>query len=163
MSRKTRQLQIRVTVAEKRGLRARARAAGLDLSAYVLARALPDAGVRFRELVGMLADDATRRPALAEIHDLLASVVRMELADAVPEPVWTGVPPWAQNYVAALVEQAADQLRIAPPDWVGRVQPLETPHFATSLRTVRPYLLVATPVPFKRRNVFTDAGLGARV
>lgn len=65
--------------------------------------------------------------------------------------------------MAALVEQAADQKHVAPPAWVGDVAPLETPRFATELKSLRMHLLRSAPVPFKRRNIFVDTGVGIRV
>lgn len=44
---KTTQLQIRVSPAEKAAIQACARRAGMDVSAYVLSRALPGAVVEF--------------------------------------------------------------------------------------------------------------------
>jgi hypothetical protein len=41
--------------------------------------------------------------------------------------------------------------------------PLAEPYFATSLKSLREHLLVAAPIPFKRRNIFVDASVGARV
>jgi hypothetical protein len=62
-----------------------------------------------------------------------------------------------------MVEQAADQKHVAPPAWVRDVAPLDAPHFATRLKSLRQHLLRSAPVPFKRRNIFVDAGVGARV
>ena len=68
-----------------------------------------------------------------------------------------------QNYLAAMVEQAAAQRGVEPPAWVRDVPPLETPYFASGLRTLRQYLMAVSPVPFKRRNLFIDATIGDRV
>ena len=73
------------------------------------------------------------------------------------------LPAWLRNYVAAMVEQAAEQKHLAPPAWVREVTPLDEPHFATPLRGLRLHLLAASPAAFKRRNIFVDAGIGARV
>ncbi len=74
-----------------------------------------------------------------------------------------GLSPYLRNYVAAMVELAAHQRGVAPPVWVRQVPPLEEPHFATSLPGLRLTLLRASPVPFKRRNIFIDSSLGDRV
>jgi hypothetical protein len=52
---------------------------------------------------------------------------------------------------------------VTPPTWAGSVEPLDRPHFATPLRSLRLHLLRASPVPFKRRNIFVDSSVGARV
>jgi uncharacterized protein (DUF1778 family) len=161
--RKTAQLQIRVSPAEKAELRRQAARAGLDVSSYVLARAMPARAGRFANIVGQLADVNTRSHAFAELLDLLADVTPAEFPDATVGHILEPLDPWVQNYVAALVEQAARQKRVPPPAWVADIAPLAHPYFATTLRSLRTYLLAATPAVFKRRNIFTDAGVGARV
>lgn len=163
MSLKSRQLQIRVTPRQKATLKRLARGAGQDVSAYVLSRVLPAARLRFGELVQSLRNDGARRFALAELNDLLAGLAPIELPDAVAEAEMDGLSPYLQNYVAAMVEQAAHHKSVAPPAWVRGVAPLTEPHFATSLPGLRLHLLRAAPVPFRRRNIFVDSGVGDRV
>lgn len=160
---KTEQLQIRVTAVEKAALRRMARTAGLDVSAYVLSRALPNHRLRFQELVGSVAHDDERRFALAELNDLLASLTRAELSDAIGDAPVLDVAPYWQNYVAAMVEQAAHQKDISPPEWLRKVEPLTAPHFAVPLASLRLHLLCASPVAFRRRNIFVDSSVGDRV
>jgi len=163
MPSRSEQLQIRVTTAEKAALKRRARDAGLDVSAYVLARALPAADARLAGVVAALRDEDRRSYALAELHDLLGAVAPVEFAAVLGAVDVRGLAPYVQNYVAAMVEQAAHALGVAAPDWTREIPPLDEPHFATPLRSVRPYLLRAAPVAFRRRNIFADAPLGARV
>jgi uncharacterized protein (DUF1778 family) len=163
MSGRTQQLQIRVTPREKSALKRRARAAGQDLSAYVLALALPAVTTALGDILDALREGIDRRFALAELNDALASLAPFELeAAAGPIDVRALDPLW-QNYVAAMVEQAARAKGVHAPIWTRDVIPLDTPHFATTLRTLRPYLLRVSPVAFKRRNIFVDASVGARV
>jgi hypothetical protein len=46
---------------------------------------------------------------------------------------------------------------------VREVAPLEEPHFGAPLQSLRLHLLAASPVAFKRRNIFVDAAVGDRV
>jgi len=160
---KTQQLQIRIAPAQKTALRRLARAAGLDVSSYVLARLLPPEQGRFTGLLRRMGEEADRRFALAELHDLLRSCAPAQFSEAVAVADLRDLPVWLQNYVAAMVEQAAEQKELAPPVWVGNVTPLDDPHFATPLRSLRLHLLASSPTAFKRRNIFIDAGSGARV
>jgi len=160
---KTQQLQIRIAPAQKTALRRLARAAGLDVSSYVLARLLPPEQGRFTGLLRRMGEEADRRFALAELHDLLRSCAPAQFSEAVAVADLRDLPVWLQNYVAAMVEQAAEQKGLAPPVWVGNVTPLDDPHFATPLRSLRLHLLASSPAAFKRRNIFIDAGSGARV
>ena len=163
MAGKSAQLQIRVSPAQKAALRRRARVAGQDVSAYVLARALPDPRARLGEMVAALGRGADRRFALAELNDLLTELAPAEFRETVADADLRGLSPLVQNYVAAMVEQAAARKREAPPAWTRTVEPMDEPHFAVPFSRLRPHLLRAAPVPFKQRNLFVDASVGDRV
>ena len=168
MAAKSAQLQIRVTPRQKAALKRQARAAGLDVSTYVLARVLPPERDRFADLLRELGSPADHRFALAELHDFLAASPPMVFAEALQQTAFTanalaGLSPLLQNYVAAMVEQSAAQKSLMPPVWVRDVLPLDAPYFAGALRSLRQYLLAVSPVPFKRRNLFVDATIGDRV
>jgi uncharacterized protein (DUF1778 family) len=168
MQAKSEHLQIRVTPRQKAALKRHARAAGVDVSTFVLARALPPEQDHFAELLRALRDDHDSRFALAGLHDFLVACPTSAFTTAVERITFdshslTELPQWLQNYVAALVEQAADRRGLRPPAWIRDVAPLESPYFAGGLQSLRPYLIAVSPVTFKRRNLFVDSGLGARV
>ncbi len=165
MPAKSQQLQIRVSAREKAQLKRRAHAAGLDVSSYVLARALPPESERFTAILRAAAHAPSPRFALAELHDLLASLSAAAFADATDAPDRGAIDectPYLRNYVAAMVEHTAHQLGVAPPGWVHSIRPMPTPHFATPFVTLRPHLLRNAPVAFKRRNIFIDSTVGDR-
>jgi uncharacterized protein (DUF1778 family) len=159
---KSEQLQIRVTPSQKAALRRQARAAGVDVSTYVLERVLPPAEDRFADLLAALRVDDDRRFVLAELNEFLHACAALQFASAVARAPSDDLSPLMRNYVAAMVEQAADQKNVIPPDWVRDVAPLADPYFATELKSLRLHLMTASPVPFKRRNLFVDAAVGAR-
>jgi len=163
MSVKSDQLQIRVTPRQKDALKQLAEAAGQSLSEYVLSRALGEARMRLVDIVDALRQGADRRFALAELNDLLTSLSPARFAEVVAQADLRGLSPYVRNYVAAMVELAANQKGVAPPGWIQDAHPLEEPHFATELENLRLHLLREAPVPFKRRNIFVDASVGARV
>lgn len=160
---KTEQLQIRLTPQQKATLKRLARAAGTDLSHYVLSRLFPPGEDRFASLVRAVQSAEQRRFSLAELNDFLHAIPPIAFSDAVANGDVNKLTPYWQNYVAAMVEQAAAAKQVEPPAWVRDIAPLETPAFATSLRSVRMHLLRSAPVPFKRRNIFVDASIGDRV
>lgn len=162
MTPRSQQLQIRVTATEKAAIKRRARNAGLDVSAYVLARALPDLDGRVAGIVAALRDDCNLSFALAEFQDLLAELAPMDFGAALERVDVRGLTPYVQNYVAAMVEQAASAAGAAAPAWTRDIAPLDAPYFATLLRSARLYLLCVTPVAFRRRNIFTESRLGDR-
>lgn len=165
MATKSMQIQIRVTAGEKAALRRLARAARLDLSAYVLSRVFPAEQERFAGILLALrsASEADARFALAELNDFLSSIAPAFLASAVAHADLRGVSTFHRNYVAAMVEQAAGQKKVLPPAWTRDVPPMESPYFASSLKSLRFHLLCVSPIPFRRRNLFVDAGVGSRV
>lgn len=163
MGGKSQQLQIRVTPAQKAALKRAARQAGLDVSAYVLARVLPPARARVLDILKVLRDGDDHRFALADLNDLLTTLPSAHLTDLVADLRLEGLSPFLQNYVAAMVEEAAYQKGVAPPSWPSRIAPLDTPYFAVPFPSLRSHLLRAAPVPFKRRNLFVDASIGDRV
>jgi hypothetical protein len=163
MPAKTTQLQIRIAPRDKTRLRRLAAAAGLDLSSYLLARVLPDDAGRFSALTAGLRTAETPAFAFAELHDLLSRCAAVDFRALVETPPPAGLDAWRANYVAAMVETAAQRVGGTLPDWVGAIEPLSVPWFATSLRSLRPYLLRVSPPAFKRRNLYIDTTLGGRV
>jgi Protein of unknown function (DUF1778) len=160
---KTQQLQIRVMPEQKSALARLARRAGQDVSSFVLSRVLPAAALRFGEILSALGDADRERFALAELNDLLTELAPREIAEVTGDADLRGLSPYLKNYVAAMVELAAHQKGTLPPAWVREVPPPDEPHFATALESLRLHLLRASPVPFKRRNIFIDSSLGDRV
>ncbi len=159
---KSAQLQIRVASAEKAAIQRAARRSGLDMSAYVLAKVLPAHARRFQELTEACRDPQSTRFALAELNSFLAALGAGELRDAVASPL-PELTPFVANYVAAMVEYACAQHSLAPPAWTERVAPLDEPAFGSALTSLRLYLLTHSPAPFRRRNIFIDSTVGARV
>jgi uncharacterized protein (DUF1778 family) len=160
---KTTQLQIRLSPAQKTAIQRAARRVGMDMSAYVLERLLPAAALRFHELTAACAEETGVRFALAELNSLLSGLDAGELQDAVASPPQAGLPAIQANYVAAMVEYACAQRGIAPPRWAGAIAPLVSPVFGSELRSLRLHLLMHSPPPFRRRNIFIDASIGAQV
>ena len=129
----------------------------------ISSRALPAARMQLAALLEALRGDDQPGFALAELNDLLSGLTPGELAGAVEDADLSGLTPYLQNYVAAMVELAAHQREVQPPLWVHNVAPLKEPRFATSLTGLRLHLLRSAPVPFKRRNIFIDSSVGDRV
>jgi hypothetical protein len=97
---------------------------------------------------------------LAEINDLLTSASPSQI-ECLSEPSIADA--YLANYVAAMVEQAAHRRGVRPPLWTSRVAPLDQPVFATPWMALRAHLLLESPVPFRRRNIFIDSTIGDRV
>lgn len=163
MQAKTQQLQIRVTPREKATIKRLASAAGQDLSSYVLSRVVGSEPDRFSAIVRALRSDQDRAYAFAELSDFLARETRLSFRESVASVDLSGLPASVSNYVAAMVEHSAARLGVSPPAWCTTVEPGDEPFFATTLSSLRPYLLLTSPVAFKRRNIFVDSSVGARV
>ena len=160
---KTTQLQIRLTRAEKAAMQQAARLAGMDLSAYVLSRVQSPSASEFARCLAGSRELGGARVALAALHSLLVRLSAGELSEAVHAAPPGGLSPELENYVSAMVEQACANALIPAPAWTRAVAPLARPLFASSLSSLRLYLLTHSPPAFRRRNLFVDATLGAQV
>jgi len=67
------------------------------------------------------------------------------------------------NYVTAMVELAAHRTGVMPPQWADSVKPFVAPVFIDPSLKLRAHLLIASPPPFRRRNIFIDSSLGDRI
>ena len=162
-TRKSTQLQIRLTRAEKAAMQQAARSAGMDLSAYVLSRVHSPAAAEFGRCLSGCRELGEARLNLAALNSLLSRLTAGELAEAVGPPPPAGMSRRLENYVAAMVEQACANARIPAPAWAGAIAPLVEPLFGSELVSLRLYLLTHSPPAFRRRNLFIDATLGAQV
>ena len=161
-ARKSEQLQIRIGKSEKAELQRRAKAAGMSVSSWVLARTLPPKGTTFQRLVRQLGDSEAPSFALAALNDFLAALTADEFRSALAEPP-PKLSPLHRAYLAAMVEHSAS-LKCAPvPRWAVETPALERPYFASQLLALRLHLLASSPPAFRRRNLFVDASVGDRV
>jgi hypothetical protein len=98
---------------------------------------------------------------LAELNDLLTNATGPQIQSLSAPQL---ADPFLSNYVAAMVEQAAYRSgNVQPPSWTSSITPLSQPFFATPWMSLRAHLLLHSPIPFRRRNIFIDATLGDRV
>ena len=161
---KSQQLQIRVTDEEKAQIQQRATAAGLDISKWVLMQVLPPAAERFQAICTVLASNPDNRAyALADLNDFLWSLNGNVLAATVRESPRIRLAPFEANYVAAMVTHTAALKNISPPHWIRDIEPPDKPWFASSLKSLRLYLLTHSPPAFRSRNLFVDSTIGGRV
>jgi len=159
---KTEQLQIRLSVARKAALQRAAARAGLDVSAYVLARVDAPVAVEFARLVRTAGQGDGRFP-LAELNALLTRLTAGELQEAVADGIPGNLAPRMANTIAAMVETACANRQLEYPRWTQRITPLAEPVFGSGLPGLRLYLLTHSPAPFRRRNIFVDATLDDQV
>ena len=135
----------------------------MDLSSWVLSRILPDDALAFTNLCHELAVSTQTSIALAQMNDFLVRLSRRNFTVATRNFDAPALTALSANLVAAMVEQTAANLGLRAPDWVKRVKPLCTPYFATEIVALRLYLLANAPVLYRRRNLFLDSTIGARV
>jgi hypothetical protein len=166
MPAKSDQLQIRVSTEQKRRLKQLARAAGMDVSAWVLSRLLPSETERFQDLIATVdatTDDTARRLHLAELADFLRDLPAGTFRRAVREPPRAPLDPTLHNHLAGMIELAANRRGQDAPHWTRDVPASDEPAFGSSLASLRLYLLTRAPVALRRRNLFMDASIDDRV
>lgn len=161
---KSAQLQIRVSPEQKQRIKAKAEQAGEDVSQWVLHRLLPKCADELQSMIDALGHmPKTRSHVLAELHDFLVAQDTAQLDQAFDTLDVSALGPFESNYVAAMIETACANRNIPPPSWLGTISPLADPWFATTLKSLRVHLLTSSPPPFRRRNLYVDSTLGARV
>ena len=161
---KTQQLQIRISAEDKARIGARAARAGMDVSKWVLQELLPPVEQKFQMLCLELATRPDARSfTIAEFQDWFTGLTASEYKRAVRHAPEARLAPFEASYLAAMVEQAAAIQGVNPPRWTGAVKGLDTPWFASPLKSLRLYLLTHSPPPFRRRNLFIDSSVGQRV
>ena len=161
---KSEQLQLRVSRQEKEAIKRQAMLAGQDVSKWVLNRLLPREADELQRLVDQLRDLAGDQSLVrASIHDYLVALSAKSLDSAAAALDLTDLTSFESNYIAAMVEQACADKGVRPPQWLRGIPPLVKPWFASELISLRLHLLISSPPPFRRRNLFVDSTLGARV
>jgi len=102
------------------------------------------------ELLGDLLDDFRERsPTPAEKYALVSEA-----------PVWLDAETQAEcnAYLAAVAETLCREASLPPPAWTDSPPCfLHRPWFAGGFETLKALLLVESPVPFRRRNLFVSA------
>jgi hypothetical protein len=112
----------------------------------------------FQRLASQLPSDRTY--VLAELNDLLTQAPGPEIQSFSAPSIADS---YLANYVAAMVEQAAHLKAVRPPSWTTGIPPLAQPVFAVPWMSLRAHLLLESPIPFRRRNIFIDSTIGNRV
>ena len=161
---KSAQLQIRVSPEQKHRIKAKAEQAGEDVSQWVLRQLLPACADELQAMIDTLGrSPKLRSQVLAELHDYLVSFDSAQLGRAFNTLDLSELAPFESNYVAAMIETACENRNIAPPAWLSNTTPLSDPWFASNLKSLRLHLLTVSPPPFRRRNLYIDSTLGARI
>lgn len=160
---KSLQLQIRVSPREKAAIARYAKTAHMGISQWVLSKALPPGQQVFQDLFLQLKSASNPKYVLAQIHDMLNAAGADEFEQMVAQSPGVSLNDYWANYVAAMIEYTASRKGKKPPSWASRVPPLKIPVFGSDLKSLRLYLLIHSPPPFRRRNIFIDATVGQRV
>lgn len=157
-------LQVRLTLEQKSELRTRAAAAGQEISGYVVERILGGAAPEFERLLQWMLRTPESHVPYAEFTDYLRTLPAARGAElATQPPSFPRLSRLQQNHVCAAIEQRAQLWSVRPPAWVLDVAALETPHYSGDLLSLRPYLTVVAPLVWRRRGIFTEGGLAARL
>lgn len=136
----------------------------MGMSEYVLTCLFPPQKERFLKLVYQLQISEKVSYALATIHDWLQNLNPTEFENVFcQEMPLSSLSPHLQNYLAAMIEEAALRKNTLAPVWLKNIEPLTDPFFGSDLKSLRLHLLKNSPVPFRKRNIFIDATLGDRV
>ena len=142
---------------------AAAKRSGMTMSAWLLSRALPSQQLRFQQLLTAFQTNEHERNSYAELNDLLTDLSAAMFSQVLERKPVQKLSSFTWNYLTAMVELAAAQKGLAPPQWTRDIKPLAIPYFGTALKSLCLHLLIHSPPVFRRRNIFIDATLGDRV
>ena len=161
---KSQQLQIRVSAAEKALIQRKAAEAGMDVSKWVLRQILPPEAERFQALcAALISKPGDQSYTIAEFNDFFARLSEQAFSLAVNKPPRVQLPPFEENYIAAMVAHTAALKTVDAPRWIGDIKWLELPWFASPLKNLRLHLLTRSPPAFRSRNLFIDSSVGSRI
>ncbi len=133
-----------------------------DMSSWILERCIPAVQEYFLELTAQLGGSSKLSSHLfANLHDFLRELDAAQLQQLELHQPYKNT--MSYNYLAAMIEYRAEQLGVEPPRWTSWIQPYSEPYFGTDLKSLKEYLLLRSPLVFRRRNLFMDATLGDRV
>ncbi len=156
-------LQIRLSSKQKEIIRGAAKNAKTDMSSWVLAKIINNQSEEFLKVVEKLVSSQKQSYNYAEIHDLLMKLDNNVFSKTVEFSPTKELNSFQLNYIAAMVEQRAMQLSEKAPSWCSDIKSLEAPCFGTSLKSLNLYLLLNSPLAFRKRNIFIDSTVGQRV
>ena len=159
---KSEYLQIRVSRQEKHIIKESAKAAGIDMSAWILQKVLNDNSKIFIDLIGEFATQE-QSYVFAAINDFLINLNALDFEYATAIEAISELDDFRSNYIIAMILQRANQLSAPYPDWINKYRILEKPYFGSQLKSLRLYLLINSPPEFKSRNIFIDSAIGERV
>ena len=160
---KNENIQIRVSSSQKEKLKKIAKLQKMSLSEYILSISLTEiTPLEIIDLYASMAKEDDKSFHLARINELLMKC---------PKHMWEKLVSFypknldekAIAYVAGLIEQAAFIRSLSKPSWSTKIEALEEPLFASHLEKLRLYLLIKSPIPFRKRNIFIDSSVGDRV
>ena len=160
---KTDYIQIRINKKEKAKFVKLAELDNMSLSNWILNKLKIDISpVEIKIIYGQIAIASDSSYALAFLNDSLMKVPKHTWSDLV------SIKPENLNfenlcYVASMIEHAAEIRELNTPLWVNDIGALQTPYFVSTFKNLRLYLLINSPVSFRKRNIFIDASIGDRV
>jgi len=89
---------------------------------------------------------------------------KMGMVQDEPESLGWDRHPDVRAYLAAVSEALCREAGLPPPDWTQKSDYfLKEPWFAGQLENLKAILLVESPIPFRRRNLFVSANALSRV
>lgn len=156
-------LQIRLSSIQKELIRSAAKSANTDMSSWIMSKVINNQSDEFLNIVRKLISNQKQSYIYAEIHDYLMKCDSKDFSKSVEAGPTGMLDKFQLNYVAAMVEHRAKQLQAIIPQWCEEIPILETPFFGSSLKSLKLYLLLNSPLAFRRRKIFIDSTVGSRV
>ncbi len=160
---KSEHLQIRITAEAKKKLFQLAKVNNMTLSEWILSKlSIENSPYTIQSIYEELSKKHNQAFAYVQLHDLLMKV-SPQLWDDFVSIRPHNLECETMAYTASMIERAAQMRGLTQPPWIREVETCSPPYFATNLQTLRLYLLINSPVAFRKRNIFIDSSTGDRV
>lgn len=159
---KTDFIQIRISKDEKKRFAKLAKLQGQSLSEWIISKLSSDSSsIEIKKIYAKLRKAEDSSYILALLNDYLMNMPELLWNDALkdsPENIDI------ENlcYIASMIERATEIRGLELPQWVKDIGPLSKPYFGSKLKNLRMYLLINSPIAFRKRNIFIDASVGDR-
>lgn len=151
---KSETIQIRVSKAEKEKLKKLSQVHKMCVSEFILSNLLTDiSAYEVRQLYELIAKGENRVLSLFNLRNKLKKI-SPAFWDGAVGIVPDFLDPFSLAYVASTIEELSYIRGLSYPEWCTGIKALSEPYIGSDQETMNFYILVNSPVPFKRRNIF---------
>lgn len=156
-------IQIRLSSTQKKVVEKNAKTQGLSISQYLLNLIEKDSSFdkKLTIIINEILKNGLDPYLLSEFSILVLDLSNNDLLKLVEKPFSSNCNGLSLNYLLATLETELKRRNLELPEWFGNIKSLKEPWFGTNLKSLRGFLLLNSPLAFRRRNIFIDSLIGS--